>query len=192
MCFVRANAEKYNLDGSKIALMGESAGAHLAALTALSAACGKLEDSNWPNYNVSDEVQAVIAVYCPTDLGLTREQFQVLGVEPQQEEFGEADSMKGVLYGWHRAKDVPELVQMGNPCNYVTPNSPPFLFLHGDKDQCVPILQSMNLAALIMHATSLDHVQYKLVEGAHHDIHDFERDDLYDLEAAFLRKHMDC
>lgn len=186
--FIRANAEKYGLDPNHIALMGESAGAHLAALTALSASCGKLEDPDEADHKISDQVQAVIAVYCPSSLGLIAEQFKVLGVEPQQEEFGEADSMEGVLFGYRRAKDAPELVQMANPCNYVSPNSPPFLFLHGDKDRCIPILQSMNLASEILHATDDHHVQYHIVEGAGHNIHDFEREDLYDLESAFLKK----
>lgn len=190
ICFIRENAEKYDLDGSHIALMGESAGAHLAALAALSAGCNRLKDCSWPNYNVSDEVQAVIAVYCPSDLSKTKADFQVLGIKPMLEEFGQADSMEGVLLGWHRACDSPEAVKLANPRTYVNANSPPFLFLHGDQDSCVPYLQSMNLASDIIQATDESKVEYHLIPGAHHDIHDFEREDLHDLEAAFLKKYL--
>lgn len=190
ICFVRANADQYHLDGNRIALLGESAGAQLAALTALSAGCGKLENPEWPNYNVSNEVQAVAALYCPSNFEMTKEQFKVLGIMPMQEEFGEADSMEGVLFGWHKAKTVPDLVRTANPCNYVTGNCPPFLFLHGDQDNCVPVLQSMNLAAKIMYAADLDRVEYHLIPGARHDIHDFEREDIYDIEETFFKKYI--
>jgi len=57
--------------------MGESAGAHLASLAAVSSAAGKLKDSRWPNQDTSDRVQAVIAVYCPVDNRLAPGMFSI-------------------------------------------------------------------------------------------------------------------
>lgn len=111
--YVRKYAEKYQLDGGKIALLGESAGAHYAALTAVSSAAGKLRDPEWPNQEISDEVQAVIAVYCPVDLGKMSEYFSVeeeaWGLKTIITEYGEPDSMEGVLLGGP-AKERKEMV----------------------------------------------------------------------------------
>ncbi len=53
--FVKAHAAEYNVDPDKIALIGESAGGQLAAMTALRGGDGNL-------------VKAVVALYSPTDL----------------------------------------------------------------------------------------------------------------------------
>ncbi len=191
--YIRKHAAEYQLDGSRIALLGESAGAHYAALSATSSAAGELTDPEWPNQDVSDEVQAVIAVYCPVDIGMMEQLFaveeQAWGIKTVIEEYGEADSMEAVLLGGP-AKSVPDMVKLANPLTYVNSKCPPFLFLHGSEDYVVPVLGSMWLAAKIMEATSIDNVKYQVVKGAHHDIHDFEHDWIYDLEAEFLREKM--
>ena len=191
--YVRKHAAEFQLDPSRIALMGESAGAHYATLAACSTACGKLIDGSWPNQDVSDEVQAVIAVYCPVNIGLTREYFAVQqelnGLEPLVREFGESDSPEGVLLGGV-PKEVPEMVELANPANYLNEKCPPFLFLHGDQDQVVPIICTMAFAAKMMYATSIDNVKFQLVKDARHDILDFEKEWIYDLEVQFLRDKM--
>ena len=68
--FLRANAEKYNLDPSFIASMGESAGAHLALL--MGATNGELEyeglDVIPDNYSYSSDVQTMVSYFGPTTL----------------------------------------------------------------------------------------------------------------------------
>ena len=186
--YIKANADQYQIDRNKVALFGESAGAHYAALCATSSAAGALEDKSWGNHEYSSEVQAVIAVFCPTNIGIFKEQFAVLGATPTFSEVGEADSMEGVLFGYRRPKDVPELVALADPCSYVNEKCPPFLFLHGSDDQCVPYLQSMMLATKIMEKTSIDNVEYHLFPGRRHYTPDFANEEMYQIEVNFLDK----
>ena len=118
--FIKAHAERYCLDKSRVALMGESAGAHYAALCALSSAAGRLEDETTPWREEDSTVGAVIAVYCPSDLGRLAEDFWVMGQQSDLGETGQADSMEGMLFGGHAPRDVPELVRLANPVNYIT------------------------------------------------------------------------
>ncbi len=191
--YVRKHAAEYELDPDKIALLGESAGAHYAALCATSSANGTLVDPTWPNQDVSDEVQAVIAVYCPADLaaipGLFEIEKQTMNLSTIIEEYGEPDSIEAVLLGG-TAQEKPEMYKLANPENHINSKCPPFLFLHGTQDQVVPVLGAMHFAAKIIEATSAENVKFQLVEGAHHDIHDFEEEWIYDLEADFLRKYL--
>lgn len=191
--FIRKHAAEYDLNPERIALLGESAGAHYAALAATSSASGNLYDSRWPNHDVSDEVQAVIALYCPVDIGCMKEYFAVEKMVRDNDtiisEYGTPASMESVLFGG-TVKDQKWMDRIANPESYINEKCPPFLFLSGTKDQVISIIQTMHFAAKIMQATDTDNVRFKMVEGAHHDIHDFEKEWIYDSEAAFLREKM--
>ncbi|HWT73113.1 MAG TPA: alpha/beta hydrolase [Mobilitalea sp.] len=187
--YIKVHANEYDLASEKVALMGESAGAYYAALCAISSSCNALEDKKtWGYEEVSSEVQAVIAVYCPSNLGVLKEELEVLGLEPTFKEVGEADSMEGVLFGRRKPSEIPELVKLSDPHTYVNKNCPPFLFLHGDKDQCIPILQSMTLATAIKQEAGLDQVEYHIIQGAKHNLFDFETVEVYHIEESFLRR----
>lgn len=96
----RKHAAKYGLAPYRIAPLGESAGAHYAALSACSSTCGKLVYEGWLYRDVSDEVQTVIAAYCPVHLDMMKEIYEIekqaWGLETLIEEYGGADSMEGV------------------------------------------------------------------------------------------------
>lgn len=66
-CWLRANAEAYNLDPERFGAMGESAGGHLSALLGTSSGISELEgDQGNPEFSTT--VQAVVDWYGPTDL----------------------------------------------------------------------------------------------------------------------------
>jgi len=111
------------------------------------------------------------------------------GVSPIIAEYGDASSMESVLLGGLSGQRR-WMDQAANPESYVDRHCPPFLFLSGTKDQVVSIVQTMHFAAKIMHEAGMDKVRFQTVEGAHHNIHDFEQEWIYDLEAQFLRDTM--
>ena len=68
--FVRANAAKFRIDPARLGLMGDSAGAHLAALVALAGATPRFATlhADDPTAGVSCAVKAVVGIYGVYDM----------------------------------------------------------------------------------------------------------------------------
>jgi acetyl esterase/lipase len=67
--WLRANAERYGIDGRRIGLWGASAGGHLATLAALTPdqEFGGLDEGANGQRDVPTDVQAVVTAYAPID-----------------------------------------------------------------------------------------------------------------------------
>lgn len=118
--FLRAHACEFNIDPEKIALVGHSAGGHLASLAGLAD-----EKAHWDvgsNLDVSSSVQAVVSISGPSG-DLTKEQWPE-NIPLLMNVFGEKQ------------------LTVASPVNYAGSDSPPFLLIHGDADPVVKIGQS--------------------------------------------------
>jgi acetyl esterase/lipase len=118
--FLRAHAGAYNLDPNRIAAMGPSAGGHLVSLLGTSDGSAGWDMGEY--LDQSSRVQAVIAMAPVTDL--TRN-------------FPNADieAMRGVGFG-------EDNILAASPITHVTVDDPPFLLIHGDRDEVVPFEQT--------------------------------------------------
>jgi acetyl esterase/lipase len=119
--FLRTHASEYNLNPNRIAAIGTSAGGHLVSLLGTSGV-----DAGWDvgkYLDQSSRVQAVVAIAPVTDL--TRS-------------FPNADieAMRGVGFG-------EDNIVQASPVTHVTPDDPPFLLIHGERDELVPYEQSL-------------------------------------------------
>ena len=132
--WLRANSQQYGLDPNRFAAWGSSAGGHLVALLGTSGGVKELEgDVN--QLQTSSRVQAVVDWFGPTD-------FLQITNESHNSEFNAADSPVTELLGGTVAEKT-QLAAQASPITFVTKDAPPFLIMHGDQDQTVPIKQSL-------------------------------------------------
>jgi acetyl esterase/lipase len=130
--FLFDNADKYGFDRTRFAVMGFSAGGHLASLLGLS------NNTNVANFFMPGTsqlftIKAVVDFYGPAELIL----------------FPGADNEKspeGLLIG-AAPLARPDLAKAASPVTYVDKNDPPFLIIHGEKDELVSPRQSQLLSA---------------------------------------------
>lgn len=81
--FLRANAEKYNLNPAKFATWGGSAGGNLSAMAAVSADTPSLIDPSLGNAAVSDAVQVAVDWFGPIYFSSMDAEFAALGTSGQ-------------------------------------------------------------------------------------------------------------
>ncbi|MCS6866250.1 MAG: alpha/beta hydrolase [Gemmataceae bacterium] len=134
--YLRANAQKWNIDREKFAAVGFSAGGHLALLLGLADRVDGWDVGE--NLQESSRVQCVVDFFGPTDLSLYANS---PGLE---------DSYMVPVFGPECKKD-PKIYQTASPLNYVTAKAPPVLIFHGTFDLIVPIVHSENLLKKLHH-----------------------------------------
>jgi acetyl esterase/lipase len=165
--FLRAHAEEYGLDTSRVAVWGESAGGYVASMAAVTSAMAEFETPDNPGF--SSDVQAAINMFGLSNLlkfvddfdPETRPELLRPGTPAAAFIFGPATSLS--------LADDPEAVAAADPCTYVTAKTTPFVHFHGSADNVVPPSQS-----LLLHTALLDHgvesTRYVLTGAKHGDL----------------------
>lgn len=153
--FLRSKAKDHGLDSDRIGVWGASAGGHLVALLGTSGDVKELE-GDVGTVGVSSRVQAVCDWFGPTDF---------LSMGKNAIDHDAPDSPEAKLIGGPVQQNK-DKVAAANPITYVTRDDPPFLIMHGDKDDVVPINQSELFHDALKKAGV--HVIYEVVEGAGH------------------------
>lgn len=136
--FLRANADKYNLDAGHIGVWGISAGGHLAALLGTSNGVKDLEGAVGKYPGTRSEVQAVVPLSTPTDLTMPGQPNSLMDCFNQ-------------IVGGSVEKNRAVAVK-ASPITYVGKNSAPMLIVHGQADDIVPIKHAEILEAALKKA----------------------------------------
>ncbi len=130
VAFVKQHAVEYQVNPDRIALIGESAGAQLAAMAALKP-------------SPSGSVGAVVGFYCPSDLVTL---VQTMPFIP--------DSLRQVVRGTTFEDLMLGYLREQSPLNAVHTGAPPFLLIHGTVDTVVPFQQSVDMCNKLRKAGS--------------------------------------
>lgn len=126
--YIRFHAREWDGDATKIALVGGSAGGYLSDMAGLLNASG-VKGGDDPVDRESARVEAVVTLFGVSDLqGMHMDEHIHALLDPLIKEKGEEAALA-----------------QASPITYVNPNAPPFLLIHGDKDESVPFSQSLDL-----------------------------------------------
>lgn len=187
--FLRAHADEYQLDMNRVALMGESSGAHLSVMTGVTASVDALQNPFMgDNNNQPETVNAIIAMYGPYEFDQFVDQFNESGVTPKYAETGTDESFEGQMFNQQAPKDVPQRVKMYSPKMYFNAEMPPILAFAGTADAVVPYQQTVNMINGAREFVSEDKAVLHLVEGTGHGPADYMSPEFTDEKAAFLAK----
>lgn len=150
--WLRANAQKYNLNPAKLGVTGGSAGGHLAQFLAVTANVPQFEGTGG-NPEQSSAVTCVVNVYGPSDF---------------TKSYGKSVDAHEVLPLWFggNLETKRDLHIQGSPLYWVTPNSAPTLCIHGTEDKYVAHEQAVWLVDKLKAATV--EAELLTLEGAGH------------------------
>lgn len=169
--WVRAHATTYDLDAGRIATWGDSAGAHLAVLVAVSAGVRSLSDGRLGNLGVPDTIQAVVGWFGPYNFSLMDAQLKASGCGPAIH--GGPRSAESIYLG-AAVSEARDLAALANPATYLTPDDPAMLLQAGTKDAIVPVEQTIDLARQARMVLGPQKVTLRLLEGAAHADRSFQ------------------
>ncbi|SDH24152.1 Acetyl esterase/lipase [Alteribacillus persepolensis] len=165
--FLRANAEKFHIDPEQVAVMGSSAGGYLSSFAGVTNGDSSFDTGMYTEE--SSDVQAVINLYGLSDLTKVGEgkpeDLAALHDSPSAPEamWVNGPSVFGPGGSIH---DNLEAADKANPISYVSEDDPPFLLMHGDKDNLVLASQTEILHEALAEA-EVDTTRY-VVKGAGH------------------------
>ncbi|MCA9139848.1 MAG: alpha/beta hydrolase [Planctomycetales bacterium] len=156
--FMRAGAQRFQIDPNRIVIAGASAGGHLAALVGVSDRVNALEDLAMGNADVSSGVSAIVSLYGASNLETILGQSTPHGL-------GVREPALKLLLG-DLPPQVPALAKLASPITHVDSGDPPLLLIHGDQDPQMPINQSHELTGAYERA-GLD-VTFQVLHGVAH------------------------
>lgn len=181
---LRAHAAEYGLDSQRFALMGDSAGGHLASMTAMTPDKPDLQGT-LGDTSVDARVKAFVGVYGIYDLTMrTEDQKNVCGGGKPG-----AESSHGRLVG--ADPDSPEgepAARAASPVTYVGPQSPPALLLAGRQDCTAPYPQAQRFHDALKAAGVP--TELTIIDKSHGDPQFFTDPAIHDQLLRFLDSHV--
>lgn len=152
MAWVKAHAAEYNIDTTRLILMGYSTGANMAMLAAYSYGRSELQ----PTCGLPVAVKCVINLYGPTDM-------KALYASTGSGNFLQP-RMRQYIGG--SPSELDERYDLLSPINHVSKDSPPTISIYGEKDRIIPFREGVAVDNALKKA-NVHHELYILPETDH-------------------------
>jgi acetyl esterase/lipase len=154
LAWIRSHIADHGGDPGYVCVTGQSAGGHLATLMGLTANQARYQ----PGFeHVDTSVRAVVSNYGVYDLtnrlGTSTPQMRATVLEPR------------VIKAFY--DEEPERFAEASPLDHIHAGAPPFLVLHGDRDNLVPVDDTRVFVDRLREASGSP-VLYAELKGAHH------------------------
>lgn len=134
--WLRANAARYKIDPNKIGVWGGSAGGHLVALLGTAG-----DETGWDDVGAHRDTSARVQAVC--DFFGHSDFLTLIDANPDRV-FPAEGPISRLMGGPPR--EMREVVSKASPVTFISKDDPPFLIVHGDHDDTVPLQQSRILA----------------------------------------------
>lgn len=166
--FLKAHADAYGIDASKIGVLGDSAGGYLSQMVAVTG--NEKQFDKGDNLHVDSTVQAAATLYGISDLRNIGAGFdEAIQKVHQSPAVTEALLVNGVAFNEYPGASIlsdSDKALAASSLGHIKKNLPPFLIMHGTEDKLVSPIQSEQLYEALKQ--SGNRVTYVKVEGAAH------------------------
>lgn len=166
--FLKAHADAYGIDASKIGVLGDSAGGYLSQMVAVTG--NEKQFDKGDNLHVDSTVQAAATLYGISDLRNIGAGFdEAIQKVHQSPAVTEALLVNGVAFNEYPGASIlsdSNKALAASSLGHIKKNLPPFLIMHGTEDKLVSPVQSEQLYEALKQ--NGNRVTYVKVEGAAH------------------------
>ena len=177
--WVRAHAMEYGFDPEHIAVWGESAGAYLASMTALTPDVAALNGDMTEFDKIPNGVTALVSFYAPIEF------------YTMYDEAGKPESAAGSFESKFLGQDIMADKEKTYTTYWETyadqiPTDLKVWIQAGDADEKVPYTQSVNFATRLAGYIGEENVEHSIIPGVGHEAEAFYTDENLDAVFAWL------
>lgn len=186
--YLKVHSKELNIDSSRIAVVGGSAGGNLCAMVGTSAHVIEFE-KDCPYFGIVDsKVKAVVDWFGPTLFSEMDSQLRNNNLGPCDHSLDDSPESRYMGIPIHQISN--DYLRKADPAYYVSEDIPPFYIQHGRLDHLVPYQQSIHLVNRIKEVAGNDRVVFEILETADHGTPEFESDENMDKIIQFLKKYV--
>ena len=167
--YIKSISDNIHADPQRIAVLGYSAGAHLALMAGLSPEAKEFQSDAYHDQDSS--VDCVVAISAPTDLEERLKRRGQLGFMPKE-----------------KSANL-DFIRPLSPLNWANTDQVPILMLHGDQDPIVPPYNYENFATKCQQL-GIENFELFIHEGGKHMFFFQELKTTHPIVDRFLAKHL--